>query len=384
MIQIQNLPFFWRTTPAPLDQVPGIPQNLSFEFDLLEDCQLLIQKRNPEVLENLTKVYHMDANIGFLQEGHALAESYGNDFKSFIEESIAADEAKIQQVTEIGCGGGYVLKNFKNRGKKVRGIDPSPLAERESKNFDFEIIREFYPLKTKMSQSDLMFHYDVLEHVTDPVGFLKAQFQDLNEGGYLVAGMPDAGESIACGDISMAMHEHLNYFDADSLHHALSIAGFSEIKIKTSSHGGLLFCCARKRTGVTSSKPPGKGKEKLVEFSKKAALFKEKIQSFIEKSKSEKNSAFGFYVPLRAFPYMASLGIHQVRLFDDSKSLHQRYYDGCPIKVENFEDLVQKPVTHILVASFPFGEVIKRKIKNHFGAQIKTASLADFREALNP
>ena len=331
------------------------------------------------MLESLTRIYHLDANIGFLQEGHALAESYGSEFYRFIEESIAQELSKIEQVTEIGCGGGYILKNFKNSGKKVRGIDPSPLAFRQSEKFGFEMIQNFYPLKEKITPSDLIFHYDVLEHVTDPLGFLKAHYDDLNEGGFLIAGMPDVTESIAYGDISMAMHEHLNYFDTDSLRHALALAGFSDIRVETSKHGGLLFCCARKRGAYKNTATSMKGKDKLLQFVEKAHAFIRRVQHFIEQAKHAPESSFGFYVPLRAFPYMSYLNFHDTRLFDDSASLYHRYYDGCPIQVENFENLCSVHTTHILVASFPFGEIIRKKIVNRFGDKIKVATLSDFK-----
>lgn len=82
-IDLGLVPFYWRTKPAPGPDGSGIPQRLPFAFAFDRGLQLVIQQRRPEVLDWLHVVYTRDANVGYLQEGHALAESYGNDFLNF-------------------------------------------------------------------------------------------------------------------------------------------------------------------------------------------------------------------------------------------------------------------------------------------------------------
>ena len=71
----------------------------------------------------------------------------------------------------------------------------------------------------------------------------------------------------------------------------------------------------------------------------------------------------GFYMPLRAFPYIASYDFPlKYRLFDDQKHWHKKYIDGESTKIENYEDLLKDPVDHLFIMSITFGEIVKKKI----------------------
>ena len=75
---------------------------------------------------------------------------------------------------EIGCGGGYVLQRLRERGFSVRGIDPSPVAVAKGREHGIEIVGAFYPHEGMEASCDVIIHYDVLEHVYDPLTFLTA------------------------------------------------------------------------------------------------------------------------------------------------------------------------------------------------------------------
>ena len=380
VISISNLPFFWRIKKHVQDKVPEIPERFLFEFSIIPEIQLIIEKRNHDLDRHLSDVYKLDANIGFLQDGHALADSYGTEFVSFIDESLEVNNVSLKLATEIGCGGGYVLQKLLNKGIKVKGIDPSPLAARQGEKLGFPVLKEFYPTPKLHEKSDLIFHYDVLEHVSDPMNFLAHNFEDLNVNGILAFGLPDCTESIEHGDISMAMHEHMNYFDDNSLRLALTRAGFQEITIKKSNHGGLLFACARKTSEIKAAYTDNTSISKLHSFEEKFNRYALKMKRFIDDMNSRnKDAVLGFYVPLRAFPYISYFKLkHDFRLFDDSASLYQGFYDGIDIPIENFEDLVKSPPTHVIIMTFRFADVIERKIRNKLGDKIMVASLRSF------
>jgi hypothetical protein len=57
------------------------------------------------------------------------------------------------------------------------------------------------------------------------------------------------------------------------------------------------------------------------------------------------------------------LEIHKgIRFFDDNPGIHGHYFDGFHVPVENMSELVRKPVTHLLILSFQFGEKIRENI----------------------
>ena len=75
-------------------------------------------------------------------------------------------------------------------------------------------------------------------------------------------------------------------------------------------------------------------------------------------------NTLGCYVPLRAMPYLSMLSVKSnVRLFDDNSGIHGQYFDGFEIPVESFEDLISRPVSHLIILSDAFGEVIKTRVE---------------------
>lgn len=58
--------------------------------------------------------------------------------------------------------------------------------------------------------------------------------------------VPDCTKSIEMGDISIAIHEHVNYFDEISIRNVIELAGFYPLIIKKAPNGGVLFCAATK------------------------------------------------------------------------------------------------------------------------------------------
>ena len=357
-MNLGEINFYWRMKDSGAEEKTAIPQFLPFEFDFWPQQQLVIQKRNPRVLEVLEQVYELDSNVGYLQEGQTHANSYGNEFFDFISRHLS-ELPQNGSVTEIGCGGCFLLKKLKDIGFNVQGVDPSPVAERSGKKLAIKIIKDFFPSKKLIDKQDMILHYDVLEHIDDPKTFLVEQNRALSQRGIVVFAVPDCTEYIENGDISMILHEHLNYFQVDSLQLLVEQSGFQVLEIARSKHGGVLFCAARRSPSVTESFILESSRDKFLRFKSKNASLTGNLISCLAKSDS-----WGFYVPLRISPYICQIKnkSFKFRFFDDDPSIHRKSFDGFNVPIENFEDLLKEPVPFILIGSFSFGDQIKAKV----------------------
>ena len=86
----------------------------------------------------------------------------------------------------------------------------------------------------------------------------------------------------------------------------------------------------------------------------------------------------GFYVPLRALPYISKLEVYDgFRFFDDTDHWHMNAFDGIDVPIENFEDLNRNPVTDLVIMSLTFGERIKTKVFEQFNSKINVLTLSD-------
>lgn len=360
-LELGEVPFYWRVKKTPAQLPYDVPSRLPFAFSFMEDLQLVIQKRNPVVLQWLERVYKEDANVGYLQEGHALAESYGGEFIEFFRRASALLLKPPASAADIGCGGVYLLQKVREQGLTVKGIDPSPVTAAAGRKAGIEIVPDFYPSPSLTEHFDVLFHYDVLEHVEDPVAFLKAHHSNLSSHGALIFAVPDCSHHIELGDVSMLLHEHLNYFDCESLAHVVRAAGFEPLLLEPARHGGVLLCCAVPAASRAAPVPSVKSDSKFKAFRVKAQTALRNFAALAEKSGQ---GELGLYVPLRAFPYLGQLssGV-RLRFFDDDPGLHGRFYDGFDVPVENRQDLVARPASLVLVCSLAFGAKIAANLR---------------------
>jgi 2-polyprenyl-3-methyl-5-hydroxy-6-metoxy-1,4-benzoquinol methylase len=360
-LELGNVPFYWRVKSTPQQPPLDIPARLPFSFGFVEELQLVIQRRNPTVLEWLKRVYREDANVGYLQDGHALAASYGGEFIDFFTRASALLSKAPASAADIGCGGVYLLQKVREQGLSVKGIDPSPVTAAAGRKVGIEIVPDFYPSPSLTECFDVLFHYDVLEHVEDPVAFLRAHHANLTPHGALIFAVPDCTHHIRLGDVSMVLHEHLNYFDLESLERVVRAAGFRPLLLAPAHHGGVLLCCAVPDQQQSAKSDASPGRAKFETFCQRAGSALDNFASH-----AAVQGSLGLYVPLRAFPYLARVPAGQaVQFFDDDPGLKGRYYDGLDTPVENFEDLCANPPASIIICSLAFGDQIAARLRQN-------------------
>jgi 2-polyprenyl-3-methyl-5-hydroxy-6-metoxy-1,4-benzoquinol methylase len=342
------------------------------DFTFTNTNGLLSTLRTEELLNNLKTIYELDYNIGYIQEEYEIAQPFVEDFRKFLFK-YTEPLSQNSRILEIGCGGAILLNELKQIGFTAIGVDPSPTSIRASEKFGFELVPGFFSPEQFSENFDLIYHSDVLEHAFDPKKFILDQRSILKNNGILIISVPNAGESIEYGDISMAMHQHLQYFSDESLTKLMNDSGFEILEIRAADYGGSLYCAAQKRSNLIkeyrfSPVPHGNS---LPNFANAIGRFKEAL----EKAEGE----IGFYVPLRAMPYLCSIGADMMnskfRFFDDTAHWHGKHFDGTRIPIENFNDLQSNPTNTIFIMSLTFQKQIEEKIKDCFGEQIKLVGL---------
>ena len=231
-----EMPVYWRVRERVTDTHPFIPSRTAFSFAFDTGLGLVRQSTSPRLLSILKAIYEAEHNVGYLQDGHMFSKGYGDDLLGFIDRTVAG--RGINSVVEIGCGGCYILEKLARDGFEVMGIDPSPVAASKGSEKGIKVVSDFYPSARATGPYDLILHSDVLEHVDDPVGFLRQQRNQLREDGIVIVSTPDCTRSIELGDVSMALHQHLNYFDEDSLAFAVTSAGLHVLNVERARNSG--------------------------------------------------------------------------------------------------------------------------------------------------
>ena len=371
-LKLEKLNFYWRMKESFDDCNPDIPDFLPFSLKLDSRFNLLVQKYNQKTDHFLNEVYKLDENVGYLQDGHELADLYGSDFFDYLDSHLPQTNDGVS-VLEVGCGGCYVLNHLKKQGYLVAGCDPSPVAKAAAEKLGIPIHPIFYNADEIKEKYHVIIHYDVLEHIYEPHDFLRQHAKNLEDNGRLIFAVPDCSSAIANGDISMFIHEHVNYFDVESLRHVVEAAGFTVEDISKGKSVGTLYCCARKNS-VLPAEEKHFGDEKVSDFISKFNRNLSKIKASLKE-----NSAI--YIPLRALPYLCEIDTsHNLIFVDDNKAIHGQYFDGFDIPVCSFEDMLASSPNVVLVFSYVFGTLIKEKIRKSDDT-INVLSLEDIFES---
>jgi SAM-dependent methyltransferase len=371
MIEVPPFPLYWRFKDRPGNAAGEPPARAPFTFDYDPALDLVIERRSPGLTRLLDDIYSRDANVGFLQDGHSHVQNYGADFWRYL--SGLAANYKPRNVLEVGCGGCILLERFRNEGCTVLGVDPSPVASAAGARKNIEVIAEYFPPKSLPMTPDLIFQVDVLEHIEDPVGFLRMQAECLAENGLIVVNVPDSTLSISRGDISMALHQHVNMYERHSLENVFTAAGLEVVSLESSRYGSALYCAGRKRPAgatVSAKSNPERWREFVDIAKRNIATFERHITEA-----RNRGDAIGFFMPQRAFPYLGFMEWWSgYRLFDNMNVWHRRYLDGVEVMVENQADLVADPVDHVFIMSLTFGRDVGAAL-NRDVPRMKTTTL---------
>lgn len=140
-------------------------------------------------------------------------------------------------IVDLGCAGGSFLDLVQGFAGETIGVDPATHYRDsiEARGHRFHSSAE-EAAEDWAGQADLITAFDVLEHVEDPVGFLREARKLLASGGRLVVAVPNADDLLVregCEEYLSFFYRdvHLFYFDDNSIRRAGQAAGFDNVEV---------------------------------------------------------------------------------------------------------------------------------------------------------
>lgn len=143
------------------------------------------------------------------------------------EFNIIAKFKKGGYLLDVGCAAGFGLKVAREKGWKVNGVEISKVASNYAKDrFGFDVSEgTLEEARYPSNHFDLIIAYSIIEHTPDPLVFLKEEKRILKDDGILVLATPDIGSWLGSRRFQYKPHEHLYYFDRDTIAKMLRKAG---------------------------------------------------------------------------------------------------------------------------------------------------------------
>ncbi len=164
-------------------------------------------------------------------------ETYKNYYRIF-ENYITKDNKRL---LEIGSGPGYFLKYGRDLGWDVLGIEPSVQACEYARKLDVNVIKK--PFKKggidKYGKFDVVFMFNVLEHVPDPLIMIDDAKSLLNGDGLICIVSPNdynpfqkiLRKNLGYQPWWLVPKHHINYFDFKSITKLLEKTGFEIVEL---------------------------------------------------------------------------------------------------------------------------------------------------------
>ncbi len=101
-------------------------------------------------------------------------------------------------VLEVGCSSGFMLYPLAEAGHKCTGVEPSGVFSEYVKQRGLAVygsvdqLREYEP----DSRFDIILHFFVLEHIAEPLAFLRDQLKLLKPSGKIIFEIPNAADPL--------------------------------------------------------------------------------------------------------------------------------------------------------------------------------------------
>jgi 2-polyprenyl-3-methyl-5-hydroxy-6-metoxy-1,4-benzoquinol methylase len=181
---------------------------------------------NPEII--YTHYLYVSGTSGTYRE-------YMHWYAQFVAEQFKHTSLTV---LDIGCNDGSQLSEFKRLGFKTYGVDPAKNLHTTSTHKGHNVICDFWPTdKGFDTQFDVITAQNSFAHNPDPLSWLLAARQRLDNDGKIFIQTSQA-DMVLNGEFDTIYHEHINYFNAESMKRLAERAGLHLIDvIKVPIHG---------------------------------------------------------------------------------------------------------------------------------------------------
>lgn len=274
-------------------------------------------------------------------------------------DAITSHFDKDERILEIGCSEGYLLKKLGEIGfSNVTGIEPGPQAD-TAKGLGLNVIKGYFNASHAQDKVDGYYLMHVFEHFEDPFFIFRLMSETLNDTGRIVIEVPDFG----------GFHvQHLFYYN---IYFMQALARDNNLKI-------IYHCVENDSLRVVFVKVENTRYNEIdVIFDKSSyidnlAIFKQRcdasrkrVNDFLRKADSVVWWGAGSAsVILLNGVDKEVLDSTSIIIVDGDKNKADRTMPGVNLKVSYFEEIRNRHVSNLVIASSFYKEIFKT-MKTH-------------------
>lgn len=337
-------------------------KNKGFTFNLVfhKNDGLLKQKVSNKLKNFLLKRYSSKKSNNSSMKKSNHRKLHGFRLFSNIRQNFNKS-LKNKKILEIGCGSGFLLKLFKQKGSTVLGIEPSKVEKEKN----IKILKTFFSEIKFKNKFDIITSNAVLEHEFEPNKFLKKSYDNLSPGGMNFVCVPDYTKLIKNGDPILINHEHISYFTKTSLKHYFEKNGFSKIRVFNDIYGNLYGAGfkIRRKTITNRNKTYNFNLDKV--YAKNLNYCLKKIENWINKeNETYKLGIYGAISSISTLFSKIEFDKKNIFIFDGDKEKQKKYIDAFPNPIFDGKYIKSKNIKKILILPYFYEKEIKNYLTN--------------------
>jgi hypothetical protein len=254
---------------------------------------------------------------------------------------------KASQVIEVASNDGYLLQFFSENGIPVLGIEPAANVAKIANDAGIPTEVSFWGVETAQElkqrgiQADLLLGNNVLAHVPDINGFVRAMKIALKPHGVLTMEFPHLMNLVELCQFDTIYHEHYSYLSFGTAERIFAAHGITVFDVEElPTHGGSLRIYGKHQEDTTKAvcdrvarlraKEVSAGYADLAvyhRFAERAVTLKRDILEFLIRVKREGKSIVGYGAPAKATTLLNYCGVRTD--FIDYTVDRSPYKQGC-------------------------------------------------------
>lgn len=342
------------------------------EVLLCENCKLfqLSLRIDPQ---NIFRdyFYHSSYSSAWLEH----AKNFSNMIKTRIDFNVN------NLIFEIASNDGYLLKNFEQNNYKILGIEPAENVAKIARKNGIPTESLFFNeanakyLINKYGKPKLVIANNVLAHVPDIKGFLRALSIVINKESYITIEFPSVKNLIKEVQFDTIYHEHYTYLSLSTIENLISDLNIKVFRVeKLGTHGGSLrLWIVNKLNKIRVEESVNIerldemnskifSKKTLEIFSREVLKRKEGFKQFLYNNLNAKIYAYG--AAAKGISFLNFCGDHKnqiLGIFDKNKMKQGCYIPGLNVEILNPKLIEIKKPDFLIILPWNLKEEIIRE-----------------------
>ncbi len=166
-----------------------------------------------------------------------LANTTWTDIHETLTELLGTQAKEAARVLDYGCGPGHFVGYLIKQGWRAEGVEIADDASAMARAEGLRVYDSMAAIPNGQGRYDVIVSLNVLEHVLEPMEVLIELRQALKPGGLVVIRVPNdfsplqviAQKQLETEPWWIALPDHINYFDFESLERFMEAAGFDVV-----------------------------------------------------------------------------------------------------------------------------------------------------------